>query len=161
MSDVTSPEAVVCIPTFRRPAGLKKTLESLAAQIGVEHFAVVVVENDAQRLEGKQVAEAVFASQLLSGLAVIERKQGNCSAINTAFRTARDSFPAAEFFLMIDDDEEASPTWLAEIIETARSTTADLVGGPVVRRFEGDASASLRKHPLFHSTITKIGRAHV
>jgi glycosyltransferase involved in cell wall biosynthesis len=157
MSDVTSPQAVVCIPTFRRPAGLKKTLESLAAQIGVEHFAVVVVENDAQKLEGKQVAEAVFASQLLSGLAVIERKQGNCSAINTAFRTARDSFPAAEFFLMIDDDEEASPTWLAEIIETARSTTADLVGGPVVRRFEGDASASLQKHPLFYSTITKSG----
>ena len=157
MSDVTSPKAVVCIPTFRRPAGLKKTLESLAAQIGVEHFAVVVVENDAQKLEGKQVAEAVFASQLLSGFAVIERKQGNCSAINTAFRTARDSFPAAEFFLMIDDDEEASPTWLAEIIETARSTTADLVGGPVVRRFEGNASASLQKHPLFHSTITKSG----
>ncbi|HEY0909593.1 MAG TPA: glycosyltransferase family 2 protein [Bradyrhizobium sp.] len=157
MSDVTSPQAVVCIPTFRRPAGLKKTLESLAAQIGVEHFAVVVVENDAQKLEGKQVAEAVFASQLLSGFAVIERKQGNCSAINTAFRTARDRFPAAELFLMIDDDEEAAPTWLAEIIETARSTTADLVGGPVVRRFEGDASASLQKHPLFHSTVTKSG----
>jgi glycosyltransferase involved in cell wall biosynthesis len=157
MSDVTSPEAIVCIPTFRRPAGLKKTLESLAAQIGTEHFAVVVVENDAQKLEGKQVAEAFFASQLLSGFAVIERKQGNCSAINTAFRTARDSFPAAEFFLMIDDDEEASPTWLAEIIETARLTRADLVGGPVVRRFEGDASASLQKHPLFHSTTTRSG----
>src|ERR1700722_12670768 len=97
MSDMKSPEAVVCIPTFRRPAGLKRTLQSLAAQTGTERFAVVVVENDAQRLEGKQVAEAVFSSGALSGFPVIERTQGNCSAINTAFRTARESFPTAEF----------------------------------------------------------------
>jgi glycosyltransferase involved in cell wall biosynthesis len=157
MSDMKSPEAVVCIPTFRRPAGLKKTLESLAAQAGAVHFAVVVVENDAERLEGKQVADAMFASQALSGFHVVEARQGNCSAINTAFRTARESFPTAEFFLMIDDDEEASSTWLAGMIDTARSSGADLVGGPVVRRFESDAPPSLQKHPLFRSTITNSG----
>jgi len=63
----------------------------------------------------------------------------------------------AEFFLMIDDDEEASPAWLAGMIGTARSSGADLVGGPVVRRFESNASPSLQKHPLFHSTITRSG----
>jgi glycosyltransferase involved in cell wall biosynthesis len=156
MNDLT-PEAVVCIPTFRRPAGLKKTLESLAAQAGANHFAVVVVENDVERLEGKQVADAVFASPALSGFCVVERNQGNCSAINTAFRTARDSFPTAEFFLMIDDDEEASSSWLAGMIDTARSNDADLVGGPVVRRFDGDAPASLQRHPLFYSSITSSG----
>jgi glycosyltransferase involved in cell wall biosynthesis len=157
MSDVTRPEAVVCIPTFRRPAGLKRTLQSLAAQTGAERFAVVVVENDAQKLEGKQVADAIFSSQALFGFAVIEPKQGNCSAINTAFRIARESFPTAELFLMIDDDEEASPTWLAGMIETARSSGADLVGGPVVRCFESNASPSLQRHPLFYSTITLSG----
>lgn len=157
MSDVTSPEIIVCIPTFRRPAGLKRTLESLAAQAQAERFAVIVVENDAEKLEGKEVAEAMFASLALSGIAIIERKQGNCSAINTAFRTARDGFPAAEFFLMIDDDEEASPTWLAGMIKTARSSGADLVGGPVVRCFVGNAPSSLQKHPLFYSTITRSG----
>lgn len=157
MSEAPNHKVVVCIPTFRRPAGLKRTLQSLAAQIGAEHFAVVVVENDAQKLEGKQVVEAVFASRALFGLCVVEPKQGNCSAINTAFRTARESFPAAEFFLMIDDDEEASPTWLAAMMETARSSGADLVGGPVVRRFEGDTPSCLQKHPLFYSTITRSG----
>ncbi|HLZ02381.1 MAG TPA: glycosyltransferase family 2 protein [Bradyrhizobium sp.] len=157
MTDVTSPKAIVCIPTFRRPAGLKRTLESLAAQTGAEHFAVVVVENDVQELAGERVADAVFASHALSGFSVIERKQGNCSAINTAFRTARERFPAAEFFLMIDDDEEASPTWLAGMIGTARSSGADLVGGPVVRCFEGETPSSLQKHPLFYSTITRSG----
>jgi glycosyltransferase involved in cell wall biosynthesis len=156
-TDATRPEAVVCIPTFRRPAGLKKTLQSLAAQLDTESFAVVVVENDAERLEGKQIADTMFASRALSGFCVIERNQGNVSAINTAFRTARENFPKAEFFLMIDDDEEASSTWLAGMIETARTNEADLVGGPVVRRFEGNASPRLQMHPLFYSTITGSG----
>jgi glycosyltransferase involved in cell wall biosynthesis len=155
MSDV--PEAVICIPTFRRPGGLKKTLESLAAQVGTDRFAVVVVENDAERLEGKVVADAIFASHSLAGFCVVEPNQGNCSAINTAFRTARKRFRSAEFFLMIDDDEEAAPTWLAEMIGAARSSGADLVGGPVVRRFENGTPASLQKHPLFYSTIGKSG----
>jgi glycosyltransferase involved in cell wall biosynthesis len=155
MSDV--PEAVVCIPTFRRPGGLKRTLESLATQVGTDRFAVVVVENDAERLEGKVVADAIFASRAPGGFCVVEPSQGNCSAINTAFRTARERFPSAEFFLMIDDDEEASPTWLAEMIDAARSSGADLVGGPVVRRFENGTPAGLQRHPLFYSTIAKSG----
>ena len=157
MSDAKNPEAVICIPTFRRPAGLKRTLESLAAQTGGERFAVVVVENDAQKLEGKDVAEAAFASKAISGFLVVERKQGNCSAINTAFRTARESFRDAEYFLMIDDDEEAAPTWLAGMLGMARESGADLVGGPVVRRFENGAPAGLAQHPLFYSTITESG----
>ncbi|TGP82364.1 glycosyltransferase family 2 protein, partial [bacterium M00.F.Ca.ET.221.01.1.1] len=42
MSEIM-PEAVVCIPSFRRPEGLKKTLASLAAQKADFPFAVVVV----------------------------------------------------------------------------------------------------------------------
>jgi glycosyltransferase involved in cell wall biosynthesis len=151
------PEAIVCIPTFRRPTGLKKTLESLATQVGTKNFAVLVVENDAEKLEGKQVADAVFASRVLTGFCVVEYTQGNCSAINTAFRTALAHFPTADLFLMIDDDEEAAPDWLAGMIDTARSSGADLVGGPVVRRFESDAPPSLQQHPLFYSTITGSG----
>jgi GT2 family glycosyltransferase len=152
----TGPEAVICIPTFRRPTGLKKTLESLAAQIGAKNFAVVVVENDAAKLEGKKVADAVFATRALRGFCVIEYTQGNCSAINAAFRTALAQFSNADLFLMIDDDEEAAPDWLAGMIATARSSGADLVGGPVVRRFERDAPG-LQQHPLFYSTITRSG----
>jgi glycosyltransferase involved in cell wall biosynthesis len=157
VSNPTGPNTIVCIPTFRRPLGLKRTLDSLAVQIGAKPFAVVVAENDAERREGQLVAEAAFASQSLSGLCVVEQSQGNCSAINAAFRTALARFPAAEFFLMIDDDEEAAPDWLARMIETARANGADLVGGPVVRRFEGASPSPLEKHPLFHSTITRSG----
>ena len=87
MSSEIGPEAIVCIPTFRRPTGLKKTLESLAAQVGTKNFAVVVVENDGEKLEGKRVADAIFASRSLSGFCVVEHAQGNCSAIKQCSRT--------------------------------------------------------------------------
>jgi GT2 family glycosyltransferase len=157
MNGEIGPEAIICIPTFRRPTGLKKTLESLAAQVGTKNFAVVVVENDAEKLEGKRVADAIFASRAVSGFCVVEHTQGNCSAINTAFRTALAQFSSADLFLMIDDDEEAAPDWLAGMIDTARSSGADLVGGPVVRHFESDAPPSLQQHPLFYSTIFGSG----
>ena len=61
----------------------------------------------------------------LSGLCVVEPHQGNCHAINAAFETALATFPAAEHFLMIDDDEIASPDWLERMVSTAKTTGAD------------------------------------
>lgn len=150
-------EAVVCIPTFRRPESLKKTLESLTAQTGSIRFSVVVVENDASRLEGKAVADAVLAAKALSGLCVVEAEQGNCSAINRGFRTAREQFPTVEFFLMMDDDEVASPSWVTEMVGTARTSGSDLVGGPVLRQFEEIPPRRRQRHPLFNPTMTNTG----
>ena len=150
-------EAVVCIPTFRRPESLQKTLDSLIAQIGGVRFSVVVVENDAAGLAGKAVADAVFASRDLSGLCVVEKQQGNCCAINRAFKTAREQFPTAEFLLMIDDDEVASPSWLADMAATTQATGADLVGGPVLRNFEETPPSHRLGHPLFVPTLTETG----
>ena len=49
-------EIVVCIPCFRRPQYLRRTLESLAAQRTGRRFAVVMVENDASKSESVPVA---------------------------------------------------------------------------------------------------------
>jgi glycosyltransferase involved in cell wall biosynthesis len=144
-------EAVVCIPTFRRSEHLKKTLASLTHQIGDVKFAVVVVENDAQRRGGKAVAEEAFASGKLKGLCVVETNQGNCFAINRAFVTGLDCYAEAEYLLMIDDDEVAAPSWLAEMVRAARQTGADIVGGPVLRHFDAPAERSQQLHPLFNS----------
>ncbi|MCD4663224.1 MAG: glycosyltransferase, partial [Agrobacterium sp.] len=102
------PEAVVCIPSFRRPEGLRKTLLSLAAQKVDFPFAIVVVDNDGAGQQGLAVARAFFGESGTTGQTLVEPTQGNCYAINTAFRTARQSYPSAQWFLMIDDDEAAS-----------------------------------------------------
>ena len=117
---IPSIEIVVCIPCFRRPQYLRQTLESLAAQRTNRRFAVVMVENDASRSESVPVAAEFLASGKFAGLCVVEPRQGNCHAINAAFETALQMFPTATSFLMIDDDEIASPDWLEQMVSDGR-----------------------------------------
>lgn len=105
-------DAVVCVPTFKRPEHLVQTLASLARQRTGLRFAVVVVDNDGASQAGSAAAEAVFAKGPLQGQCVVEQRQGNCSAINRAFTTALAAYPDTRYFLMIDDDELAQPDWL-------------------------------------------------
>lgn len=155
--DPQEAQAVVVVPTFRRPAMLADTLASLAAQDTARPFAVLVVENDAIRREGLAVAASRLAEDRLSGLAVVEPDQGNVHAINAGFSAALAHFPAAEHILMIDDDEIASPTWLERMAAAAERHGADLVGGPVVPRFAGRAPAMLERHPVFWPSYGRTG----
>ncbi|KQU01047.1 glycosyl transferase family A [Methylobacterium sp. Leaf469] len=145
----TAIDIVVCVPTFRRPDWLARTLDSLVAQTTRRPFAVVVVENDAGARQGADVAEAYFASGRLRGLALVEHAQGNCHAINAAFGTALGAYPAARFFLMIDDDEWAEPTWLEAMVATAERTGAGVVGGPVMPQIAQGGPPALARHPAF------------
>lgn len=142
-------ETVVCIPCFRRPQHLWRTLESLAQQRTGRRFAVVMVENDASRSESVPVAAEFLASGKFPGLCVVEPRQGNCHAINAAFETALAMFPAATSFLMIDDDEIASKDWLERMVCAAETTGADIVGGPVFPEFDDERKRGLHRHPAF------------
>src|SRR5215475_10164673 len=88
-------DAVVCIPTFRRPEHLRKTLQSLLVQRVTRRFAVVIVENDAAAREGARVAAQFLDGGGLRGICMVEPRQGNCYAINAAFETALVAFPHA------------------------------------------------------------------
>jgi GT2 family glycosyltransferase len=142
-------ETIVCIPSFRRPQHLRRTLQSLANQCTDRRFAVVIVENDAMGCESVPVANEFLQTGKFQGLCVVEPRQGNCQAINAAFETALTVFPAAAYLLMIDDDEVASPDWLAQMVQAAEATDADIVGGPVFPNFDDDTKRGLRRHPAF------------
>lgn len=150
-------EAVICIPSFRRPEGLRRTLASLAAQKTEIAFAIVVIDNDAAGRQAEAVASAFFEKTRIIGRCLIEERQGNCHAINAAFSSAMTWFPDAEFFLMIDDDEVASPQWLDEIVATTRRFDADIAGGPVGREFDGAVNKAIAGHPLFFSIAAPTG----
>lgn len=150
-------DSVVCIPAFRRPEHLRLTLNSVARQTTARRFAIVVVENDAARRDSAAEAARFFASSDRPGLCVIEPNQGNCHAINAAFETARAAFPAARFFLMIDDDEIAAPTWLDEMVSAAELSGADVIGGPVVPDFTNASSQQLGLHPAFCPAYDRTG----
>jgi GT2 family glycosyltransferase len=148
---------VVCIPSFRRPRHLRLTLESLAQQSTSRRFAVVIVENDVVKREGVPVAIEFLALGKLPGLCVVEPRQGNCHAINAAFETAMAVFPSAASLLMIDDDEIASRNWLETMLQSAETTGADVVGGPVWPDFDDDMKRGLRHHPAFRPAYDSSG----
>jgi GT2 family glycosyltransferase len=150
-------ETVVCVPCFRRPDHLRKTLQSLIEQRTDRRFAVVMVENDASACGSVPVANEFLRSGKLAGLCVVEPRQGNCQAINAAFEMAQAIFSNATDFLMIDDDEIASPDWLERMVKAAEETGADLVGGPVLQLFNDDAKRGLRRHPAFRPAYDTSG----
>ena len=150
-------EAVVCIPSFRRPDGLRRTLASLEADGSDVRFAVVVIDNDARDRQALAVAEEVFATGVLDGHAELETQQGNVHAINAAFSTAIARYPEARYLLMVDDDEAVRPGWLAAMIAAAQDFDAAIVGGPVRRRFSGAVPDGFARHPLFRSIETATG----
>ena len=152
---------VVCIPCFRRPHHLRLTLESLAIQRTDRRFAVVIVENDASACASVPVATEFLASGKFSGLCVVEPRQGNCHAINAAFETALATFPAATSFLMVDDDEIASPDWLELMVRAAEVTGADLIGGPVLPNFDDEMKWALFRHPAFRPAYDTSGTVPV
>lgn len=148
---------VVCIPCFRRPQHLRLTLDSLAGQRTPRSFVVVMVENDAAGRESAPVAAEYLTDGRLQGVCLVEKRQGNCHAINAAFETAQALFPAATRFLMIDDDEIASPDWLELMVRTAEATGADVVGGPVLPVFDDASKPWLARHPAFRPAYDYSG----
>jgi GT2 family glycosyltransferase len=147
---------VVCIPCFRRPEHLRQTLQSLVDQRTDRRFAVVMVENDAAACASVPVATEFLRTEKFPGVCVVEPRQGNCHAINTAFETAQAIFPDAVHFLMIDDDEIATPDWLEQMMCAVETTGADVVGGPVLQRFD-EAKRGLQRHPAFRPTYEASG----
>jgi GT2 family glycosyltransferase len=152
----TDVDIVICLPAFRRPEHLRKTLDSLRAQQTSRRFGVVIVENDSGR---SSVTEAMrfLETSGIPGCCVLETQQGNCYAINAAFETALAQFPAAAMLLMIDDDEIASPGWLQAMIDAAVSSNADIVGGPVFPQFDDATKRDLGRHPAFRPAYEVSG----
>jgi GT2 family glycosyltransferase len=153
-------EAVVCVPTFRRPDMLARTLQSLAEQKTRVRFAVLVVENDSAGREGFFVAARILGGGRLRGHVVVEPAQGNVHAINRAFATALAQYQDARYFLMIDDDEIAAPDWLDKMISAAHENDCDIVGGPVLPIF-AEGTQRHRDHPVFQPAYSTSGRVNM
>src|SRR5437868_2212514 len=74
-----SVEAVVTLPTFKRPKQVLETLASLKAQKTTRRFAVIVMENEAEAREGAIAALPLFERGEMQGLVIVAHERGNCS----------------------------------------------------------------------------------
>ncbi len=152
---------VVVIPTFRRPDHLKRTLQSVLDQISPPPFAIIVMDNDPDDREGAQAASDLLAKADRPSTTIIAKRRGNCAAYNAGFEVALARYPSATHVQIIDDDEIASPNWLARMLQQADKTGADCVGGPQVPVFEPGANEAMMRHPVFQPPYATAGAVPV
>lgn len=149
-------DVVVILPTFKRPDHLLLTLSSLQAQVTKRRFAVIVMDNEAEKREGAEVAKPLFDSDAVNGILIIAHDRGNCNAYNAGMLTALVNFPNFKSLLIIDDDEVADPRWIENMCQTRETYGVDLVGGPQFAVFEKPEHKKWAEHPIFkpHYSVT-------
>ena len=120
----------LAIATQRRPEGLAKAARSMFRQVGVElgKLELVIVDNDAAA-SARPVVDALAAEAPFPVRYVHEPASGVANARNAALAAA-----SGDLIAFLDDDEEATPGWLAALLDAQRRFAADAVFGPVQAR---------------------------
>ncbi|HEX3954280.1 MAG TPA: glycosyltransferase family 2 protein [Stellaceae bacterium] len=130
-------ETSVVIPTYHRPVLLARAVDSVLAQQGdVGNFEIVVVDNDAAGSAEAAVAAMAQASRVPIRY-VRECRPGISHARNTGVVAA-----TGRYLAFLDDDEAASPGWLAGCLATIRASGAAAVVGPIRPLFPEDADVN-------------------
>ena len=119
-------DASVIIPTFRRPQLLRAAVESVLSQQGLTvAIEIVVVDND-PACSAQQIVAAFARSSPVAVRYICEPRAGISHARNAGIAAS-----GGRYIAFLDDDELASPQWLASLWSTARAHDADIVVGPV------------------------------
>ncbi|MEO1239845.1 MAG: glycosyltransferase family 2 protein [Pseudomonadota bacterium] len=148
----THDTVTIAVCTYRR-AELSDTLASLAAQVVPDElcFAVIVIDNDAT--PSAQDSVAAFASTTPIELQYLHCPAGNISIARNGALEATSS----RFLAFIDDDEIAEPGWLAALMDTQRTTAADVVLGPVRAIYDPKAPAWMREADTHSTAPVHVG----
>ena len=142
----------VVIPTRGRPASLERAMRSVFAQtkVALDAVELVIVDNDASQ-GARPTVERLTAEAPFAVVYACEPAPGVASARNRALVASR-----APLIAFLDDDEEASPGWLAALLEVQARFDADVVFGPV----RGYAPEPVRQHrPYLERFFSREGPA--
>ncbi|MGQ0534408.1 MAG: glycosyltransferase family 2 protein [Caulobacteraceae bacterium] len=142
-------EVSVLIPTFRRSLSFLRAVRSVLAQQGVPAIEIIAIDNSPE-------GSAIDTFQQLEVEASVpfrwahEPRPGISQARNAALRLARGRLVA-----WLDDDEEASPEWLASLLAVREATGAQSVFGPVRAR----AGSQTANADFFERLYSRAGPA--
>lgn len=130
------PSVCLCVPTFRRPAGLHKLLTHVEQLDYAGKISVIVVDNDAEARAGAAIAERMSRQFRFPLINRVEPQRGHTYAYDHAFVAACRMTAAPDFIAVLDDDEYPDPNWLAEMVRVALHYDVEIVGGPVFPVFD-------------------------
>jgi succinoglycan biosynthesis protein ExoM len=132
----------ICVCTYRR-VSIIDTIRSIAAQQISEDFRLRIVVSDN---DDTPSAEGIVRNECAAiGLdyCYVHAPARNISVARNAALDAA----TAPLIAFIDDDEVATPSWLAALLECHATTSATIVFGPVQAVY-GDGPAWLREADL-------------
>ena len=132
------PRLSIIIPTQRRPGPLAVAARSVFAQEGVDwaQAELVIADNDAEP-SAAAAARALGQGAPLPVRYVHEPAPGVSNARNAGVAAAQ-----GELLAFLDDDQEAQPRWLAELLAARERLGAQAVFGPV----NAALPAQVRRH---------------
>jgi glycosyltransferase involved in cell wall biosynthesis len=122
-----NPDVAIIIPTLRRPESLERAVRSALVQTGVSDRLreIIVVDNDPQASSRETAARLAEEAEI----PIVWRhapRPGVATARNEGLAAT-----TAPLIAFLDDDESASPDWLAALIAAQVTTGADAVFGPI------------------------------
>ena len=140
-------EVDIAVCTYRR-VELDRTLRSLAAldiPAGIR-IRIIVADNDVTPSARARV-------DAMRTAVPFDITYAHCPASNISIaRNTCLDHATGDFLAFIDDDETASPGWLAALLTTAEATGADAVLGPA-RAIYMESAPAWMKRGDFHSTL--------
>jgi succinoglycan biosynthesis protein ExoM len=136
MTEGSVPSVCLCVPTFRRPDGLRKLLVYIEQLNYRGKIEVIVVDNDPDAHAGATVAEEVAGNYRFPLQVHIEPRRGHTYAYDQAFMRACHSPLRPDYVAVLDDDEFPDPNWLTEMVRVAHEYNVEIVGGPVFPVFD-------------------------
>jgi len=136
----------LCVCTYKRPKELRRLLKSLNGltflKNNIPEIEIIVVDNEPSEVT-QGICDAIALETPWPIRYIVENERGISQARNKAIASVS---PRTEFIAFIDDDEEATPTWLDELLFVQREYNADVVKGITIRTFDSCASAEFVRY---------------
>ncbi len=145
----------VGIATFKRPELLKKLIQSLFDQKGIEDIIleIVIVDNDIEKSAEKIVSEFRDTSSI-----TISYHSQPIRNISLTRNMALDK-STGKYIAILDDDETADQYWIRNLIDTLEKFNADAVFGYVVPIFDPEIAHWKKQRELYFLPMSKTGEA--
>jgi glycosyltransferase involved in cell wall biosynthesis len=129
---MTYPPLTLIVPTFNRPEGVTRAVESLFAQTLVIQggFTLIIVDNapDASATDAVNALRKI-CPDTVTLINLHEPNAGVANARNTAMRAA-----PTDLVAFLDDDQSAPAEWLTQLLDHYAQYPAAVTFGPVETR---------------------------